>query len=223
MMSSSLKRAILAGAVVLVAALPARAQAPEQQVQTALQRAQQAGVPVELLESKIAEGRAKGVPMARIAQAVEQRLAALLHVQAAFAQRQTLTTEELGVAADAAQAGVSDAALQAVVSRAPAEHRSVAIAALSQLVQLGYTPQQALDQVQRALQRGPAALMNLPAQAAAARGVLPAGIPPHAGGRGAGPGGGPPAGTPAGGKPTTTPTPPGGKPPVPPRGGRGGL
>lgn len=200
-MTTSMRRGAAAGAVVLLAALPVRGQTPEEQVQAALERARQAGVPVELLESKIQEGQAKGVPMARIVQAVERRLEVLERVRSRFGVQESLTPEELGVAADAAQAGVSDAVLEALMGTAPRERRAVAIAALSQLVQLGYPPQHALDQVQHALQRGPAALMNLPARAAAAQGVPP----------GAGPQGraGPPAGTPAGGRPTTTPTPPG--------------
>ncbi|HEU4828374.1 MAG TPA: hypothetical protein VFT04_04190, partial [Gemmatimonadales bacterium] len=46
-------------------------------VEATLSAAAEAGIPVSLLERKIAEGRAKGVPMARIASAVEARLAAL--------------------------------------------------------------------------------------------------------------------------------------------------
>lgn len=213
-MSITYLRAAVACVVLMLATLPAGAQTPEQQIQAALDRARQAGVPAELLESKIAEGRAKGVAEARIAQAVTHRLDALERVQARLAEAgHDLTTEELGVAADAAQAGVSDVVLEAVVSNTPLERRAVAMAALSQLVQLGHAPQEAYDKVKEALARGPDALMNLPAQAAAARGGRPVDIPVQVG---------PPAGTPAGGKPTTTPTPPVSKPPTGGRSGRGG-
>lgn len=208
-MYTYVKRGSAAGALLLAMVLPAAAQTPEEQIRVALDRAAQAGVPVELLESKIAEGRAKGVPMARIATAVERRLEVLEQVRTRFGGPDALTSEELGVAADAAQAGVNDAVLDAIIATAPRERRAVAIAALSQLVQLGHSPQHALEQVQQALQRGPAALMNLPARAAAAQGIPP----------GVGPRGGPPAGVPAGGKPTTTPTPPAGRGGRPPGGG----
>jgi hypothetical protein len=190
--------------VLLLAAIaaPAAAQAPEESIARALDRARQAGVPVELLESKIAEGRAKGVPMARIATAVERRLEALQRAGNAVDRRHQLNTAELGVAADALQAGVSDEALRTIAERAPRERRAVAIATLAQLVQLGQASDVALRNVTAALQRGPEALMNLPAQAAAAAGRRgpPAGVtgPANAGGQGRS---GPPAGVPRGGRP----------------------
>ena len=53
------------------AAAPMRGSTPRSR------RALEAGIPVSLLERKIAEGKAKGVPMDRIAAAVQHRLEAL--------------------------------------------------------------------------------------------------------------------------------------------------
>ena len=167
------------------------AQTPDQQIERALQRARQAGVPVQLLESKIAEGKAKKIPLAIIARAVEQRLEVLQRVQTRLAERQ-LNSEELGVAADALLTGVSESALQNVAENAPRERRSVAISTLQSLVQLGHSSEQALESVTKALKGGPDALLNLPAQAAAARAAHGGGPPQGAGASSQGRGG-PPA------------------------------
>jgi hypothetical protein len=188
----------------VLAPASALAQTPEGEVQRALERARQAGIPVELLESKIAEGRAKGVPMNRIAAAIERRLEALQRARTAVDARHQFSTEELGVAGDALTAGVSVAVLRSISETAPRDRRAVAIAALSQLVSLGQAPQEALQRVNQALQNGPEALMNLPVQAAAAAGRR--GPPPDGPAAGAAQGrGGPPAGVPARGKPPGKP------------------
>jgi len=134
----------------------------------ALSTALQAGVPVSLLEGKIAEGKAKGVPMDRIAAAVEQRLEALTDAHAALMKAGiTSTTDgQLSVAADAVQAGVSQTALVAVSKDASEGTRAVAIAVLTDLVAQGQASAQALEQVQAALAHGPDALANLGAQVA---------------------------------------------------------
>jgi hypothetical protein len=191
--------------ILLLASAAASAQTPDADVQRTLERARQAGIPVELLESKVAEGRAKGVPMARIAGAVERRLEILQRVRTSIDPDRQFSIEELGVAGDALAGGVSEDVLRTIGETAPRERRAVAIAALSQLVRLGHPSEEALRRVNQALQQsGPEALMNLPAQAAAAgrRG------PPVDGPAGAGAGqgrGGPPAGVPAGGKPPIRP------------------
>jgi hypothetical protein len=134
---------------------------------------------------------------------------------------------ELSVAADAVESGVSDAVLKAVAETAPRDRRAVAIAALTQLVQLGHVPEAALARVQDALKRGPQALMNLPAEAGR-RGGGPSSAPtPETSGRGSA-AGGPPSSVPApggttqpsrpGGPPTTT-----GRPTTGPSTGRGGA
>jgi len=138
-------------------------------VQAALETAVNAGIPVSLLERKIAEGKAKGVPMDRIATAVETRLDALTKASAAMARGglEHPTEGDLSVAADAVQGGVSATALATISQNAPQDRRAVAIAVLTDLVALGHTPESALEQVQSALARGPEALANLPGGAAA--------------------------------------------------------
>ena len=141
--------------------------AAQARIDAALSAALDAGVPVSLLERKIAEGEAKGVPMDRIAAAVENRLEALTEAHDALAKAGlTSTTEgELSVAADAVQGGVSQSALVAVSQQAPADSRAVAIAVLTDLVAMGQASAQALARVEGALARGPEALANLSAQA----------------------------------------------------------
>jgi hypothetical protein len=193
----------------------AQVQPPQDRIDTALARARQVGIPVALLDSKMAEGKAKGIPMERIAEAVERRLDALERASGVMKGHDAVGEAELGVAAHALESGVSEAVLQAVAESAPRERRAVAIAALTYLVDLGHVPAEALARVQDALARGPEALLNLPAEAgrrgggpgvppagggpAAAAGP-PGGLPPPGGeSQGARPGG-PPAGVPAGGR-----------------------
>ncbi|HSK20728.1 MAG TPA: hypothetical protein VK912_16360 [Longimicrobiales bacterium] len=189
---------LLTAILLLLPPAAAFAQTPEADVQRTLDRARQSGIPVALLESKIAEGRAKGVPMARIAAAVERRLIVLERVRTNIDPLRQLSTEELGVAGDAIVAGVSEAHVKTISGSAPRERRAVAIAALSQLVRLGHPSEEALRRVTQALQNGPEALMNLPAQAAAARRGPPGG-PPGLDGAAQGRGG-PPPGVPGRGK-----------------------
>jgi hypothetical protein len=138
----------------------------EARTQAAVGTALEAGIPVSLLESKIAEGRAKGVSMERIAIAVETRLEALLRARTALqrARLETTTVGDLSVAADAVQAGVSESALVEISQRAPQERRAVAVAVLANLVALGHGSEHALGQVRVALGRGPDALLNLQAR-----------------------------------------------------------
>lgn len=194
-------RAAALGLALAAAPSALAAQTPDQEIQRSLDRAKAAGVPTTLLQSKVEEGKAKGVPMERIAAAVAHRLEVLQRVQQKLAD-QHLDTQELGVAGDAAQAGVSDAVLAKLASAAPRQRRAVAIVALTELVQAGRTPEQALEQVTDALARGPDALMNLSAQARGARGREGRGPLGAAGATGAaasGGKGGTPKGVPAGG------------------------
>jgi len=208
--------------VALVMALSAAAvgaaqvQPPQARINTALDRARQVGIPVELLESKIAEGKAKGVSLERIAEAVERREAALEKASEAMqGQRngQGVAPSELSAGADAVESGVSDAVLKVIAETAPRDRRAVALAALAQLVENGHTPESALERVQEALARGPAALANLPAQA---RAEGRRGGPPDASGRGRGAGApaGPPQSVPAPGG-ASQPSRPGGRPESP--------
>jgi hypothetical protein len=155
-----------------VTALPAQEPDPptaasaDARIAASLQTALEAGIPVELLESKIEEGRAKGVASVRIAAAVEARLAALLRASQAMdrAEVQGVTAGDLSIGADALEAGVSEAALATIQASAPRERRAVAVAVLAALVELGNAPDAALARVQAALGRGPAALADLRAR-----------------------------------------------------------
>jgi hypothetical protein len=157
-----------------LAGVPAAAQAQpaEQRIEAARRQAQTAGIPVSLLESKVAEGRAKGVPMDRIAAVVERRLASLSNAREAMAaapRAAPVTPADLSVGADALEAGVQPGVLGQLAAAAPADRRAMAIAALTQLVSQGESSERALARVQAALQRGPEALRRLPGEAAAER------------------------------------------------------
>ena len=189
-----------------LAGVPAAAQAQpaEQRIQAARRQAQTAGIPVSLLESKVAEGRAKGVPIDRIAAVVERRLASLANAREAMAaapRTAPVTAADLSVGADALEAGVQPGVLGQLAAAAPADRRAMAIAALTQLVSQGESSERALARVQAALQRGPEALRRLPGEAAAerSRSGAPPGQNPSRGnganGRGRG-NGGPPASVP---------------------------
>jgi len=215
---------VVAGAGLAVA----QVQPAQERINTALARARQVGVPVALLEAKIAEGKAKGVSLDRIAAAVTQREATLERASQVLKGLQGTGDAELAVAADAIESGVSEKVLKAICETAPRDRRAVAIAALTQLVQLGHVPEAALARVEAALKRGPEALLNLPAEAGR-RGGGPSApqLPDAANGRG-GASGGPPASVPAPGG-ATQPTRPGGTPTSPgqpttgPSTGRGGA
>jgi hypothetical protein len=187
-------------------------QGAQQSIDAAFARARSQGVPVSLLESKMAEGKAKGVPLDRIAAAIEHRESALERAAQAMKGHDQITESDLSVGADAVDAGVSDAVLKAVVDSAPRERRAVAIAALTELVERGTAPDAALARVRDALKKGPDAL----AAVGADHGNRSAGGAEHGGdgngnARGATPG--PPTSVPAPGgtpqprKPTTPSTP----------------
>lgn len=205
------KMRILGGLALLALLLPAagHAQSPDERIGSAITRAQEAGIPVWLLESKIQEGQAKGVAMDRIAAAVEARLNGLSRAAAAMqGVPGGVDAGQLSVGADALGAGVNEAVLAEIAGSSPGEHRAVAIAALTHLVQQGTVPAEALTRVQDALARGPAALANLPG----AGGGPPFGTPVP-GRRG------PPEGVGAGGPPDWVPAPGQSGPPTPPAGG----
>lgn len=207
-----MKNRIVIVALLVLAALPGAAGAqptPEQRIAEAKRRAESTGIPVQLLETKVDEGRAKGVPMDRIAAAVERRLASLAHARAAMTRGgRTVSAADLSAGADAVDAGVSDAALATLTAEAAPAQRAVALAKLAELVRGGEASEQALERVKAAMARGPEALRSLPGQAspqAQERG------PPSERGRGQGNGnargrgrgqgaGGPPASVPGPGK-----------------------
>lgn len=189
-------------ALLLMPAGLASQETPEARVRSAMERAAAAGVPVSLLEARVAEGRAKRIAMDRIAVAVERRADALVRARSAMSGARGLTEADLAAGGDAMEAGIGADALQAVIQQARAEDRPVAIAVLTYLHrEQGMPVDQALSRVGEALGQGPEALRSLPARAAAARarggrpegvgrGGPPSGIP----GRGGKPGGGRPEG-----------------------------
>lgn len=163
MISHRAPRVLVLVAILLPASLSA--QSADERIQAALNRADEVGVPTFLLETKLAEGRAKGVPMGRIADAVERRLAGLSRARQALSEVDDVDADDLSVAADALESGVSEAVLAEMAETAPRRRRAVAIAALGQLVAADVAPAAALDRVRAALDRGPEALQNLPARA----------------------------------------------------------
>jgi RNA polymerase sigma-70 factor (ECF subfamily) len=179
-------------------ALPAFAQGgqnAQERIDAAIAHARSQGVPVSLLESKMAEGKAKGVSLDRIAAAIERREASLERAAQAMKGAEPITDADLSVGADAVDAGVSNAVLKAVTDSAPRERRAVAIAALTELVQRGTAPDAALARVRDALKRGPDALAAVGADRGEARGNAGAARGGEARGRGAAEG--PPANVPA--------------------------
>jgi hypothetical protein len=130
----------------------------QERIDAAFTRARSHGVPVNLLDSKVAEGKAKGVPLERIAAAIERRESSLERAAQAMKGRDAVADADLSVGADAVEAGVSDAVLKAVADSAPRERRAAAIAAVTELVQRGAAPDAALARVRNALKRGPDAL-----------------------------------------------------------------
>lgn len=164
----SYRHLILAlGLAIAPAGLGAQQGAPAARIDAALSTATRVGIPTSLLESKVQEGRAKGIPDVRIAAAVEARLDALVRARTALdrARAQAIGAAELSVAADALQAGVAETSMVDVMTRVAAPRRAVAAAVLTELVELGVASDVALARVHAAIAQGGEALVNLPAQA----------------------------------------------------------
>ena len=198
----------------------AAAQDPSARIDAARRSVAEAGIPPSLIDARVAEGRAKGIPLDRIAAVVERRAAALGAARQAMAGANGLNAADLSAGADAVEAGIDGASLRALIQGARVEDRPVAIAVLTYLHrEAGIPVGQALQSVRSAMGEGPEALRTLPSRAAAARERRgpPQGVGPPGGPPGAGSGGGPPAGVPAPGQ-----KPGGGKPNNPGRGNSGG-
>lgn len=198
---------VAALAAVALAGPAAGQEDPAQRISAVIERARSAGLPVQLLESKVAEGRAKNVPLERIAAVVEQRATAMGRAQQVLRDvlgEADVPAEDVAVAADALQVGVAEAVVAEVAAASDGPRRTVAIAALAQLVADGVLPEEALARVRTAMERGHEALMNLPAAARRPEGAgPPAGLPATGRPAGAGrpPGKGPPEGKGKGGGP----------------------
>jgi hypothetical protein len=145
----------------------ARARTPQARIDAAMAAAGRADVPTSLIESKIAEGEAKGVALERIAAAVEARVAALVRASEAMKRADIAVRNagELSVTADALEAGVSEDAVVRISRDAPQERRAVAVAVLADLVRLGHPTDHAFTRVSAAVASS-AALANLHAEVA---------------------------------------------------------
>lgn len=145
----------------------AQAATPQARIDAAMAAAARASIPLELIESKIAEGRAKAVAEERIAAAVEARVAGLVRASEALerADIEATSAGQLAVTADALEAGVSESAVVRINREAPQERRAVAVAVLADLVRLGHPADHALTRVSAAA-RSSAALANLHAEVA---------------------------------------------------------
>ena len=144
------------------AAAQARAATPQARIEAAMEAAARASIPAELIENKVAEGRAKAVAEERIAAAVEARVAGLVRASEVL-QRAGIgarSAGDLSVTADALEAGVSENAVVRISRDAPQERRAVAVAVLADLVRLGHANDHALSRVSAAV-RSSAALANL--------------------------------------------------------------
>lgn len=197
-------------ALIAVLPFPAAAQrSPAERLSAARASAAQAGIPLELIDTRIAEGRAKGISEIRIAEAIEKRGRGLVQArQTMIAAGIVPSAADLASGADALEAGVDVEALRAVVQAARVQERPVALAVLGELVRQGMPVQQARDRVRSALQRREDNLGDLPrrtaAERAAARGQngaaagRPAAQPANPGRGGANQGGRPATVPPAG-------------------------
>jgi hypothetical protein len=134
-------------------------------IDAAMSAAAEAKIPLSLIQSKVAEGEAKRVPLDRIAAAVEARLKGLVRASEAMdrAGIEARSEGELLVSADALEAGVSENALVRISREAPPERRAVAIAILTDLVRLGAASENALARVTGAVSSN-SALANLNAE-----------------------------------------------------------
>jgi hypothetical protein len=194
-----MKRMISLAVLALLVA-PSMMAAQEDPIADAFARVADAGIPVSLLESLQAEGRAKGVPMDVLHDAMQRRADALIRANKAMSQAGVQASEpELAAGADALQAGVSDAVLEALTEKTSGDQRVAATAALGVLVQMGHVPEEALARVEEAFERGPDALANLHGTALEARALR--GPPSSALDRA-------PLGVPLKGAPEGRPTPP---------------
>jgi hypothetical protein len=164
-----MRRVILTAVLLLSPLSWAAAQGdPAQRIVAARQQAVRTGIPVALLDGKIAEGRAKNIPEDRIAAAVEHRLASLERARAAMgggAHAPAIAAADLNVGADALDAGVDPAVLGRLAQAAAPDRRTVAIAVLAELVQQGLSSADALARVTAALAKGSEALRQLPGEA----------------------------------------------------------
>jgi hypothetical protein len=126
---------------------------PKARIDAAFQAAARASIPASLLESKVQEGEAKKVPPDRLATAVETRLRFLMRASQTMkrARVESISKDDLAVAGDALETGVTENALISVCRAAPLDQRVVAVAILADLVRLGNESGPASSRVNSAL------------------------------------------------------------------------
>jgi hypothetical protein len=161
---------MITGVVLTLLVAPSMMAAQQDPIADAFVQVAEAGIPTSLLESLQAEGRAKGVNMDVLGEAMQRRADALIRAQEAMSQAGVQASEpELAAGADALQAGVSAAVLAALAENTDGDQRVAATAALGALVEMGHDLAEALARVEEAFQRGPDALANLHGTALEAR------------------------------------------------------
>lgn len=165
------KRKTLLVLLTMLAVPPAlSAQTPEERIEAARARVTAAGIPDSLLNGRVALGKARGIPMERIAASVERRASALKTAKHAMGgPARELTPADLNAGADAVQAHVPVAMLRTLTDLAHGADRPVAIAVLAQLHRDGLPAAEALERVTKALAKGPEFLRTLPATVEAER------------------------------------------------------
>lgn len=185
-------------------------------LRTIVDRAAERGAPAGPLLDKALEGAAKGVPVDRIAPALEafagrlERSAGLVGPPA--------SADAVVAGADALSRGVPAGEVRRVARSAPADGRAVPLVVLGDLVEAGVPAGRAADVVGEAVRGGRSQqeLLRIPGRV---RRMIRQGVPPaRAADRAPGPPGrgGPPGDVPAGGGPGSGA---GGGPPVPPGSG----
>ncbi|MBI4545211.1 MAG: hypothetical protein HY703_08455, partial [Gemmatimonadetes bacterium] len=123
-------------------------------IEAALEQALEVGIPVTMLESKIAEGKAKGVSMTRIATAVEHRLEVLTEARAAMGGAAAeASASTMAAAAFALEKGARAEDVKDVSQTSPPEQRTIALAVLGELVAEGKSSASAAAEVRSALER----------------------------------------------------------------------
>src|SRR5688500_14773600 len=164
------RKTLLVLLTLLAAPLAVSAQTPEERIEAARTRVTAAGIPDSLLNGRVALGKARGIPMERIAGSVERRATALTAAQQAMGgPARELTPADLNAGADAVQARIPVTMLRTLTDLAQGADRPVAIAVLAQLHRDGLPAAEALERVTKALGKGPDVLRTLPAAVEAER------------------------------------------------------